>query len=194
MIRDIKSLCEHFGVDADEYWFQKLNRQLHEDTACGASISVYGTLSGDDAVEYHNGHRDPIPDSFKLTGFAIQTIVEGSDVDVRSDISGLPVSEEAVDDWIQYMEDEADVLRHEANDEPVPEPKDGSRFVVVLSDGETYSELQGCRIVEVPVEHLDDIEGFLRQHPTSGTDIEMLAAHCCVLPEDTELEDTEVSE
>jgi hypothetical protein len=68
-------------------------------------------------VAYHNGHRDFIPASFVLTGFTIQTTVEGSDAEVNSDVFPLGTTKAEVDAWIEYMECEADHLWREANGE-----------------------------------------------------------------------------
>ena len=70
---------------------------------------------------YHNGHHDPIPASFVLTGFTLQTIVEGSDAEVNSDIFPIGTTKAEVDVWIEEMEAEADYLWREANDEDAEE-------------------------------------------------------------------------
>lgn len=68
-------------------------------------------------VVYHNGHRDPIPASFVLTGFTIQSIVEGSDAEVNSDLFPIGTTKAEVDMWIEEMEAEVDRLWDEANGE-----------------------------------------------------------------------------
>ena len=68
-------------------------------------------------VAYHKGHRDPIPASFLLTGFTIQTTVEGSDAEVNSDVFPLGTTKAEVDVWIEHMELNADHLWREANGE-----------------------------------------------------------------------------
>jgi hypothetical protein len=68
-------------------------------------------------VAYHNGHLDFIPASFVLTGFTIQTTVEGSDAEVNSDVFPLGTTKAEVDAWIDRMEREADHLRREADGE-----------------------------------------------------------------------------
>lgn len=67
-------------------------------------------------VVYHNGHKGEIPESFVLTGFTIQSIVEGSDAEVCSDTFPIGTTEDEIDAWIADMEDETDRLWHEAND------------------------------------------------------------------------------
>jgi len=67
-------------------------------------------------VAYHNGHKGEIPESFVLTGFTIQSIVEGSDAEVCSDTFPIGTTEDEIDAWIADMEDETDRLWHEAND------------------------------------------------------------------------------
>ena len=67
-------------------------------------------------VTFHNGHAEPIPASFVLDYFTIQTIVEGSDAEVCS--SEFPVGKYTgaqVDAWIEDMEAQADDLWTEAN-------------------------------------------------------------------------------
>ena len=68
-------------------------------------------------VAYPNGHRDPIPASFVLTGFTIQTTVEGSDAEVNSDVFPLGTTKAEVDAWIEEMERQADHLWREADGE-----------------------------------------------------------------------------
>ncbi len=67
-------------------------------------------------VAYHNGRRAEIPASFLLTGFTIQSIVEGSDAEVNSDVfrAGDTTTEE-IEAWIGDMEAEVDRLWDEAN-------------------------------------------------------------------------------
>lgn len=68
-------------------------------------------------VSYHNGHHAPIPESFLLTGFTIQTTVEGSDAEVNSDVFPLGTTKAEVDAWIEEMERQADHLWREADGE-----------------------------------------------------------------------------
>jgi hypothetical protein len=68
-------------------------------------------------VAYHSGHYAPISASFLLTGFTIQTTVEGSDAEVNSDVFPLGTTKVKVDAWIEHMEREADRLRREADGE-----------------------------------------------------------------------------
>lgn len=67
-------------------------------------------------VTYHNGNRTPIPPSFVLEGFSIHSIVEGSDATVDSPVFPPGTTEDEVDNWVSYMEDEVDRLRQEANE------------------------------------------------------------------------------
>ena len=107
-IRNLKELCEYFGADSP----QRLNRRIYKDTDCGASISV----ETPDGTWHHNG--EDWSGITEITGFTIQTIVEGSDAEVNSDTFALPVTHAEVEHWMSDMEDEADRLWHEANDEP----------------------------------------------------------------------------
>jgi hypothetical protein len=196
-IANLSDLYVLFGAES----FADLNRRVYKDTSCGASISIYGTISMSEAnpeqrenakdaylrdlllteyqrilpllqvayhraskkdqihiskmenefqhslskitafvdwarsivpgafpvtditvpdripVAYHNGHPAPISASFLLTGFTIQTTVEGSDAEVNSDVFPLGTTKAEVDAWIEYMECEADHLWREANGE-----------------------------------------------------------------------------
>ena len=113
-IDTIADLCTLFGIEADGDWFRRLNRSIYKNTECGASISVYGTESATPVV-YHNG-QGPIPSSFVLKGFTIQSIVEGSNAEVCSDIFPVGVyTGEQVDAWIEDMEAQVDDLWAAAN-------------------------------------------------------------------------------
>jgi hypothetical protein len=68
-------------------------------------------------VAYHCGHQGEIPASFELTGFTIQSIVEGSDAEVCSGTLRLGLTKEEIDAWVAWVEDEVDRLWHEANGE-----------------------------------------------------------------------------
>ena len=117
-ITTMNDLYEHFDSEDS---FRMLNRRIYKDTACGASISVYGTVDGKE-VQYHNGYHDPLPANFVLEAFTIQTIVEGSDASVDSSkfVAGTATADD-INAWIEEMEAEADRLRLEANNEVEPE-------------------------------------------------------------------------
>jgi hypothetical protein len=104
-IATLEDLCAHF--DADEP--MELNKRLHKDTDCGASISIQ-TLNG---AWHHNG-QDWTGIS-AIHAFTIQTMIEGSDVTVDSDVFVLPVPTDDVDKWMEYMEEESVRLWVEAN-------------------------------------------------------------------------------
>jgi len=110
-IRNLSDLCAFFCADTPA----SLNRRIYKGTACGASIS----LELPDRW-IHNGDRDPawatVTDA-ECTGFTIQTIVEGSDATVDSEPFRFPVTVANLDGWIEYMENEANSLWHEANDD-----------------------------------------------------------------------------
>ena len=56
-----------------------------------------------------------------------------------------------------------------------------SQWITVLDDRETYSAMEGSRIIEVPEERLHEIDMFLAENPTGGTDLKMLAESTGVL-------------
>lgn len=95
-----------------------LNKRIYKATACGASISLIlrpGTGFGY-CGRLHNGFKDwDKATNDNVIGFTIQTIVEGSDATVDSDDFIFPVTKDEVDEWVQYMEDEAAFLWKEAN-------------------------------------------------------------------------------
>jgi len=110
-IWSLADLCAYFSAETPA----QLNRRIYKGTDCGASLSVYSHTVG----WIHNGDlrwRD-LPITFGIDGFTIQTIVEGSDSEVNSDTFWLPATHEEIQHWISDMEDEADRLWHEANDE-----------------------------------------------------------------------------
>ena len=55
----------------------------------------------------HNGDDRVISIKEPLIGFTIQTIVEGSDVNVDSDEFMVPVKTSEINKWVQHMEEEA---------------------------------------------------------------------------------------
>lgn len=101
-VRSLADLYAHFDPSHDTV--ASLNRRIYKDTRCGASISIYGTVDGLPA-EIHNPGREivvrrtgslepaerialpdgTLPDRFVPTAFTLQTIVEGSDVEVNGD-------------------------------------------------------------------------------------------------------------
>lgn len=104
-ITNLADLCRYFSAEEPRL----LNKRIYKGTDCGASISV--TLP--DGSEKHNG--DDWTGVTEITGFTIQTIVEGSEATVDSDFFELPVDKATVDEWMEYMEGEAKVLWNEAN-------------------------------------------------------------------------------
>lgn len=48
--------------------------------------------------------------------------------------------------------------------------------IIVLNDGETWTYLEGCRVVDVPnsVIENDEVEEYLEAEPTSGLDLKTL--------------------
>jgi hypothetical protein len=106
-IGSLRDLMEYFGAEH----VMSLNRQIYRNTDCGASISVRTP----DGVWHHSG--DDWSDIEEITAFKIQTIVEGSDAEVNSNVFELPVTVSEVDNWMAEMEAEADRLWHEANDD-----------------------------------------------------------------------------
>lgn len=67
------------------------------------------------SVVFHNGQRDRLPESFLLTGFTIQSIVEGSDASVNSELFPIGTPGEQIDAWMADMEAQVDSLWQEAN-------------------------------------------------------------------------------
>ena len=113
-IRTMTDLYTHFGSEPS---FRSLNRRIYKDTACGAHISVYGTVSGR-PVAFHNGHTDPIPEDFVLMTFVVGSIVEGSEAHVDSPLfEAGRCTGERLDRGVADMEAEVDRLWREANDD-----------------------------------------------------------------------------
>lgn len=105
MIRSLQDLLDFWSADS----VTSLNRRVYKGTDCGASISVRTP----DGQWHHNGQD--WTGITAITGFTIQTIVEGSDTTVDSDEFVLPVTRSAVDKWVRHMETEAGRLWDEAN-------------------------------------------------------------------------------
>lgn len=97
LIRTLQDLLDYWSADSP----RSLNRRVYKDTACGASISVRTS----DGAWHHNGQD--WSGVTAITGFTLQTIVEGSDATVDSDEFTLPVRVSAVDAWVREMEAEA---------------------------------------------------------------------------------------
>lgn len=113
-LRSLEDLLDYFAADRP----QSLNRRIYKDTECGASISVQTP----DGVWHHDGQD--WSGITEIIAFTIQTIVEGSDAEINSNIFTFPVLTTAVDRWIEYMEEQADAIWCEANaedDDAVPE-------------------------------------------------------------------------
>jgi hypothetical protein len=110
LIRDFNGLCQFFGAEGPRF----LNHRIYKATDCGASISVYLK----DGTTVHNGDPrwDTLTGAEKIHGFTIQTIVEGSDAEVNSDLFCLPCTQAEVTGWIADMEAQADELWKAANE------------------------------------------------------------------------------
>lgn len=106
-ITTLAELCAYFDAEAP----RSLNRRIYQDTSCGASISVQ-TLNG---VWHHNG--DDWSGITAIQAFTIQTIIEGSDATVESDVFPLPVPASEIEAWLAQMEEVAAQLFDEANPE-----------------------------------------------------------------------------
>lgn len=101
-IRNLADLCAYIGTDRPD----DLNRRIYKDTNCGASISLY--FDWREALHYGAPGWDAITTNTRgVIGFTIQTIVEGSDATVDSDLFRFPVAAQDVDRWVDYMEAEA---------------------------------------------------------------------------------------
>lgn len=94
----LKSLCLWLGADFDAKDFaateENLKRRMYKDTECGAWISF----------------------DHERVGITIGSIVEGSDAEVSASLMLWPFDREALSEAIQYVEGEADMLWHEANE------------------------------------------------------------------------------
>lgn len=97
MIRSLQDLLDYWSADS----VTGLNRRVYKNTACGASISVRTP----DGVWHHNGQD--WTGITAISGFTLQTIVEGSEATVDSEEFVLPVRVSAVDRWVREMEAEA---------------------------------------------------------------------------------------
>lgn len=125
-ISNMRDLCDYLSADHPA----QLNRRIYKGTDCGASISVYLARPRIDQwgrietlpFQHHAIHcgddewRSLTLDT-SIHSFTIQTIVEGSDATVDSEPFVLPVSTSDVQQWIDYMEAEAEMLWKEANED-----------------------------------------------------------------------------
>jgi hypothetical protein len=116
-IKNLEDLCRYFCADSPGL----LNKRIYKGTDCGASISLY--LANGEV--YHRGDRrwDTLAMDAPVKGFTIQTIVEGSEATVDSDLFWVPCPIKWVREWISAMEDEASVLWEEAS-RPDDDPRD----------------------------------------------------------------------
>lgn len=108
-IRNLQDLCDYFYAEEPSM----LNKRIYKGTDCGASISVY--LGGDVAIHPGDPAWNTLAPETDIRAFTIQTIVEGSDAEVNSNLFQLPVKCSEVNKWIEYMEMEAEFLWKEAN-------------------------------------------------------------------------------
>jgi hypothetical protein len=119
LIENLGDLCEYWGVGRDEP--HRLNRSIYKyGTDCGASCSLYYP----DGWALHNGAESATKIS-KIGGwlnkksitwekpgkpiaFSIQTIVEGSDVEVDGEQMEFgQVTKDDLDTWVKEMEAQA---------------------------------------------------------------------------------------
>lgn len=93
----------------------------HKCPACGKVITVRRISQAltvpDRGAWIHNGSElwERLTRETPIVGFTIQTIVEGSEATVDSDLFKLPVTGAEIDGWIAQMESEAAMLWEEAN-------------------------------------------------------------------------------
>ena len=127
-IKNLKDLCRFFGADEP----CDLNRTIFDNTSCGASLSLYLK----DGTVLHNGAKGwtsrevvrnkrgamtgtrtvSIPDTTPIKGFTVQTIIEGSEATVDSDLFWVPCPEKWVKEWMEEMEARATDLWHETHE------------------------------------------------------------------------------
>jgi hypothetical protein len=108
-IRNLQDLVDYWSADDP----RGINRRAYKDTACGASVSV----QTHDGKWHHNG--SDWSHIRAIRAFTVQTIVEGSDATVDSDVFTLPVKVSEVDAWIVQMEKEVDRSWTEREEGPV---------------------------------------------------------------------------
>src|SRR3954453_23949544 len=109
-INSFGDLCRHFKV----FKYREMSDFIYDNTHCGASISVYGTVDGY-PFHAHSGFRGEWPIGFVMEKFSIQTIIEGSDATVDHMFLVGETTDEDIDTWIAFMEEEASRLWAEAN-------------------------------------------------------------------------------
>lgn len=114
---NLKAILDDWGVEN----VQQLDRAIYESTECGAHLSV----QLHDGTWRHSGNLDGI-DNGNVQALLLGSIVEGSDADVTADpISLLDYMDEGdekqlikdFDKTLDWVNDEACSLWHEANDE-----------------------------------------------------------------------------
>ena len=128
VLRTLNDLESFFEADTAA----GLNRRIYKDTACRASISLLcANVGGQKTWWLHNGQDreqweglDAPGCRYEAIGFTIQTIVEGSDAEVNSDLFLFPVEVAQVDAWMVEMESEAAALWREANEDEEEEEEE----------------------------------------------------------------------
>jgi hypothetical protein len=101
-IRNMVDLMRFVGADEPRL----INKYTFKYSSCGYSVSVQ--LAAGTWV--HNGDKawDTMTEKTPIIGFSIQTIVEGSDVEVNMDPFEIPVAVKDVERAIEEMEKQAD--------------------------------------------------------------------------------------
>lgn len=113
-IETLGDLCGYFGVDEPHEIF----RRLYKGTECGAWIQFRVPHSGN----WITNGSDPqikhlLRRTDRLTELQIGSIVEGSDAEVAADVIPCPCAPRDIEQAIRYVEETADQLWHEANDD-----------------------------------------------------------------------------
>ena len=120
---NLKAILDDWGVEN----VQQLDRTIYKNTECGAHLSV----KLHDGTWRHSGDLDGI-DNGNVQALLLWSIVEGSDAEVDADpISLLDYMDEGdekrliadFDKTLDWVNDEACSLWHEANDEDGGESK-----------------------------------------------------------------------
>jgi hypothetical protein len=124
IINNLEELLDKFGLALDDV--NLLNKYLYKGTDCGASISIQTP----DHEWHHNG--EDWTGITEAIAFTIQTIVEGSDSTVDSEPFVLPVEAKKIDDWLEYMEQQARVLWEAANHEHYYLRADGETIGILM--------------------------------------------------------------
>jgi hypothetical protein len=102
VIRNMANLCDYFGATHPF----NINRCTYKYSSCGHSLSVRMP----DGEWVHNGDKDwdDMTRETKIIAFSVQTIVEGSEMEVNMDPFELPVTHREVARAIKDMEAQAD--------------------------------------------------------------------------------------